>query len=94
MVLLVGASRQQWGAISLPASLAAVGMPGCTLHVSGEVAIPFANVNGQVPWSVAIPADPVLAGAQFYNQAWVADPLANPANAIVSSAAEAVMALR
>jgi hypothetical protein len=86
-ILLLGASNTLLGGVPLPIPLDGAGMPGCSLHVSGEIALPLANFSGSVHWEVVIPPLPSLVGAAFYLQALVADPPANPAGVIASAGA-------
>jgi hypothetical protein len=74
--ILLGASDTQSGGVSLPFNLGAVGIPGCTLFVSGELFVPV--VASLPPASVAqltlaVPGDPLLVGRAFFAQALVVD---------------------
>ncbi|HEX5054397.1 MAG TPA: hypothetical protein VFZ65_21645 [Planctomycetota bacterium] len=72
--------------------LAAIGMPGCTAHVSLDAAAVIVGSGGNARFELAIPYDPLLLGLQFYNQALVFDPGAgNPFSAVVSEAMEGVI---
>jgi hypothetical protein len=86
-----GSSKTAWGALSVPVSLGFLGMTGCALYASGELAIPLANPAGTATWTVSIPNDPALLRATFYNQAWVLDPLANPFGLTASNAGEGIV---
>jgi hypothetical protein len=39
--LFLGTSRTQYGSLLLPYDLTPLGFPGCSLRVSGDVALPF-----------------------------------------------------
>jgi len=88
-LVLTGDSRTSWGAIPLPLALGAVGMPGCSLYVSGTLVLPAAAAGGRGVLTLAIPGDQVLVGAPLYNQAFIADPSANPLGVTSSNAGEA-----
>lgn len=66
-------------------TLGGFGLTGCTLYTD----IAALHFLGGSPWTFMIPANPALVGLEFYNQALVADPGANPANAVVSDATKA-----
>jgi hypothetical protein len=46
-VLFFGASRSAWGSLKLPLALAGLGMPGCSLQASPDLAVP-PTLNGCV----------------------------------------------
>jgi hypothetical protein len=91
VALTLGASKTMWGPLTLPTPLGFLGMTGCVMYASGEVAIPLANANGTATWTLNVPNDPSIVSAKFYNQAYVFDPLANPFGMTVSNAAEGVI---
>lgn len=68
-----GLSNSNWSGVPLPASLAAVGAPGCTLLVSPDWLGPVFNWAGYATWTLTIPAVPALAGATFFQQAAAID---------------------
>jgi hypothetical protein len=77
-----------------PQSLANVGMPGCTLHVSPDMAMLIAGSGSSGMYRLPIPPLPALVGLRFYNQALVLDPAAgNVLGAVVSDAAEGVVGM-
>lgn len=85
-VLLLGASRTHLGALLLPIDLSALGMHGCLLQVSGEVALAMpAPVQGVSVTSLTVPANPGLVGATFFTQGLVVEPAANAAGLIVTA---------
>ncbi|MEM7204109.1 MAG: CRTAC1 family protein [Planctomycetota bacterium] len=91
--LLVGASKQSWGPLPLPLSLAPLGAPQCVLTVSAEAATPFfAAAGGTAAWQLNVPPTPALAGLPFYNQAVVVDGTA-PGRLTLSNAAVAWIGL-
>ncbi|MBI5850033.1 MAG: hypothetical protein HZB39_03185 [Planctomycetes bacterium] len=85
--LFVGASRTQWGLVSLPFDLSSIGMQGCTLLASGDFLFPVTTVLGSGLCSFDVPLS--LAGQSFYNQVIAFDPAANPTGLTVSNGAEA-----
>ncbi|HKB16514.1 MAG TPA: integrin alpha, partial [Planctomycetota bacterium] len=76
-LLLVGVSNAFWAAagIALPANLAPIGFPACSLDVSIEVLFPATTSAGGLEFvSLAVPANAGLAGQAVYLQAFVLDP--------------------
>jgi hypothetical protein len=73
-----------------PVPLASIGMPGCTLDIDPLVAEALTKVGGIARWSVAIPNDPALLAAEFFDQGVVFDrnPPANALGVIMSNAAQ------
>jgi hypothetical protein len=90
----LGFSRTSWGALPLPFDLGAVGMPGCWLRTSTDVATPVAIVAGRARWALNIPAAPSLGGLEFHNQALVVDPGINPLGVVVSNGGRGVIGVR
>lgn len=78
-----GGSDQLWGAVPLPVDLSAVGAAGCTVYVSPTLLLPL-PIGAATSWTVAVPLDPMLLGAVFYQQALVLDQAANALGLIVS----------
>ena len=65
----VGFSRTTWGGIPLPVDLAPVGLPGCPLQNSMEQVLTLtAPISGVVNWSIALPNNPLLLGAELFAQ--------------------------
>ncbi len=91
-VWLVGGSDQQWGAVPLPASLTALGAPGCELLVSGDLVTPFYSLlGGRLTFMQLVPANPALVGAAVFDQVVVFDPLANPAGIVTTNGVKSVI---
>lgn len=88
-VMLLGFSKTMLGGLPLPVDLGAIGMPGCTLYQSSDLAFPIANVRGRAAWAVAICDCPSLSGTEFHNQAIALDPGANALGLIASDASTA-----
>lgn len=88
LLLFLGASRTRWGPVTLPVGLEHLGMPGCTLWASGDLAIPLVSAGGCARWTTQLPSESALAGAAFYNQSWQIDWTANPGLATTSNACE------
>jgi hypothetical protein len=66
-------------------SLAAVGMPGCDLLLPPDIVEFRAALAGAAEWTLTIPNTPALAGAPFYQQAFVLDAAANALGLIASN---------
>lgn len=87
--VFLGASSTTYGGLPLPFPLAAIGMPGCTLLVSGDVLLPVQNVLGVGLLSVDVPSS--AAGATLYQQALVFDPGVNALGLTASDGARLVI---
>jgi hypothetical protein len=83
----LGFSSTNWTLGTLPYDLGALGMPGCTLFVSGDLVTMLLNWNGTAFWQTAIPNAPQLVGLPFYLQAGVIDHV-NDLGMVVTNAAE------
>ena len=76
--LFFGASKTIWNGVPLPIDLGVVGGPGCMIHASGEVIVPLpVDASGAASMTLSLPNVSALVAAQFHNQFYVADPLAN-----------------
>ncbi|MBK8974736.1 MAG: hypothetical protein IPM29_02310 [Planctomycetes bacterium] len=91
---LLGWSRTSWPPVTLPFPLDALGMTGCTLFVSGNMNLRVPTAGNTGTLTLPIPNNPLLVGAPFYNQAFVLDPVVNPAGITVSNAGEARIGAR
>ncbi len=74
-----------------PQPLGAIGMPGCSRHITADAAALVVGQNGWATYRLPIPNWPALVGVHFHNQAIVLDPGANAAGAVASDAAEGVI---
>jgi hypothetical protein len=83
--LFLGFSNTRWGSVPLPFDLTPLGMTGCSLLVEVPILFPFASRGGRTTLSLAISDRPDLLGFQFFDQALVIDPAANPFGATVSN---------
>ena len=82
------------GALPLPFNMTIIGMIGCTLYTSLDRSIPMVSQGGVATWTLSVPNAIGLAGAQFYDQAVVFDPLANPFGLIASNAQQGVVGVK
>ncbi len=89
---LLGFRDDLWGALTLPAELTDIGMPGCTLR-NDLGALWVLPVAGNVAtWDLLIPAtEPPLVGLVFFQQALCFDPSANAAGMILSNQGRGVV---
>ncbi len=79
-LLGIGASKSQWGSLSLPFPLASIGLPGCSIAASFDAVVATrTNATGIGGLSLPIPDSPATAGAVLYAQWAVRDPRVNPA---------------
>lgn len=93
--LAIGLSRTTWNALPLPFSLAGLGMPGCSLFTSVDLALATVPAAGSASWSIPICDCQGAIGLAFFLQALVLDPAAgNSAMAIVTNALEARIGAR
>ena len=77
-----------------PASLAPIGMVGCTLLVSIDWATFAPNVAGAAEWTLAVPVSASLVGASIQQQAFPLDAAANPFGLSASNALTATFGVR
>ncbi len=93
-LLLFGFSKTIWGGNQLPLSLAFMGMPGCSLLVSFDVALPIGDQgNGRFRLLSPVPRNTAFKGSTFHNQVWVLDSAANAAGIATSNGGTAVIGL-
>jgi hypothetical protein len=85
--LLVGFANTTSPFGPLPLDLGPLGMPGCALRVSPDVAVPLRA--GAARATLPIPANPALIDLLVHVQAVVADPAANALGVVMSDAATA-----
>jgi hypothetical protein len=83
---MLGVSNTTWGGVPLPFDLGVVGMPGCTLYTDPMDIEVLGNNGGVADWSLAIPATPALAGAEFFAQGFVLVAGWNPFGMVASNA--------
>jgi hypothetical protein len=83
-LMAYGLSDTASGVIPLPASLAAIGMPGCTLQVDPVIVDAFLAVSTTATWARPIPNSAALLGHTIYCQGAALAPGANAADLIVS----------
>jgi len=83
--LAVGLSNQNWAGGPLPYPLDALGMTGCALQTSIELAtLSAVSGAGQAQWDLPLPGYPSLLGLPLFAQVLAADPGANAAGLVVS----------
>jgi hypothetical protein len=70
-LLVLGTSRVAWNGLPLPALLDPIGMTGCRLWCSIDLALPLATAGGSTRWSEQVPGDAALLGAALFQQAFV-----------------------
>ena len=77
---VIGVSKSNWGAVLLPWDLSFLGLKGCSLYSSMEIAYPVAtNASGRANLSLPLPPLATHANVTFQNQ-WInLDNRVNPA---------------
>lgn len=75
----------------LPAPLAAIGMPGCTLQVDPVLIDAFLAIGNTATWALAIPNTATLLGAQIFSQGAALDLGANALGLITANHGVAVL---
>ncbi|MBK8101398.1 MAG: hypothetical protein IPK26_30310 [Planctomycetes bacterium] len=75
----------------LPRNMDRFGLTGCLLQVAPDAVSAWAGTGGTAVFSLPIPDAVELIGIRFANQAFVFDPTGNPAGAVLSDAARAVV---
>lgn len=87
-----GFSNTNSNGTPLPASLAAYGMPGCTLYTNCFGSSFVVGTAGTARWTLAVPNLSAMVGLHFYTQSLVADPAANnPLGVVTSNAGDATI---
>lgn len=66
--LWFGVSNTNWGPVSLPAGLWAIGAPGCNVLVSWDVRVPMTASGTSASFGLTLPIDGALFGAKVHNQ--------------------------
>ncbi|MFY9344707.1 MAG: RCC1 domain-containing protein, partial [Planctomycetota bacterium] len=89
--MLLGLSNLSFAAGALPFPLAVVGMPGCDLRVSNDVAVFQSGIANYAVFTFALPSSTALIGFGFHQQALVPDPGTNGFGAVMSDAATVVL---
>lgn len=84
-IVVMGLSNTFSGAVPLPVSLAAIGMPGCDLQVDPVLIGGLLATGTTANWALAIPNDPTLLGGDIYVQGGAFDLGANAAGIIVAN---------
>ena len=87
-LMITGTSNQTSTLGFLPADLTGFGLPGCDLRVSLDLTDGIITFGTTGSWSLAIPNQTNLLGAQFYQQAFVFDPSLNSFGGAMSDGAE------
>jgi hypothetical protein len=90
-ILLVGTSKTDWAGVPLPASLAVIGMPGCTAYCNDVgLGAPGTQTDaiGAAFWPLLIPYNYSIVGATLYSQWLVFDTPANLLGLTTSNALE------
>jgi hypothetical protein len=77
-----------WSALP-PISLASLGMPGCSAQSAVDAVALVSGIDHSALFRLPIPYTPQLVGIEFFHQAFVPDPSANPLGAVVSDTARA-----
>ncbi len=90
-LMVSGLSDTTSGLGPLPASLAAIGMPGCTLQVDPVLIDAFLAIGSTATWSLAIQNTATLLGAQFFSQGAALDVGANALGLITANHAAIVI---
>ena len=87
-LVVAGFSRTSFAGQPLPLPLGFLGMTNCELLVSVDVSAATTTNGSNATLAFPIPAQPTLAGAAFYLQAFALDIGGNPANLINTRAIE------
>lgn len=82
----VGASDRNWNGVTLPLSLAIVGMSGCALLASPDVMLVAPAVRGRATAHLALPDLPSLLGASLFVQSLAPAPGANQLGLVTTNA--------
>lgn len=89
--LMLGFDATSWNGVPLPIALDAIGFPGCQAWIAPAFTTALGNANGAADWSLAVPLDLDLLGAEFYLQGAVMVPTWNPGGLVFSNAGHGVV---
>ena len=90
-IVFFGASNRFIGeTFLLPVNLSFLGLTGCSLRVSPDVAVPVVGAGNSATLTFPVPAVPAFVGLVYYQQAIVPDPQ-SAAGLVMSDAATAVV---
>ncbi|MEZ5654244.1 MAG: hypothetical protein R3E87_27225 [Burkholderiaceae bacterium] len=87
----VGFDDQQWNGLPLPLPLDVLGFTGCSALLAPELSAALSNNAGVAPWSISIPLNVAVVGADLYFQAGVLVPGWNPGGFVFSNGGHAVV---
>jgi hypothetical protein len=91
-LLFVGRSNSSFFGIPLPFSMAALGAPGCTLLASAQLLVVLATAGGgDLAFTLPIPSDRALDGANVYFQYVLVDTGVNPLGIVTSNGGTATI---
>lgn len=91
VAMVTGFSNTLWGATPLPWDASVIGMTGCMLRADLVVTSLLPATAGTAVWSLTLPANAALLGLNFFQQAIVPAPGANPAGLVLSNSHRAVI---
>jgi Trypsin len=74
----IGLSLIGWSGQPAPLDLGFLGAAGCTLNIQVAVVEPFFVTGATMPWTLAIPANPSLAGSEVFTQGGLLQNGVNP----------------
>jgi hypothetical protein len=80
-----------WNRLAQPIDLTQIGLTGCNLQIQVDAMRFLAGADHTARFELPIPYFTGLIGLEFYQQALVLDPGANPAGIVTSDAAHAVV---
>ncbi len=95
VVGLVGLDNTQFLGLPLPADLGWLGMPGCTQYLAPlpDFVYLLTSTGGSAVWNLPIPASHLFLGVEFFVQAFVEAPGANPAGLVTTNACRGIAGL-
>lgn len=86
-VIATGFSATSWNGAPLPLSMDPLGLIGCTLWISPDLAATLPAANGVSSYALTIPADPWFVGQRFWQQGFSFEvPGFNPFGGVLSNA--------
>jgi hypothetical protein len=90
-IVVTGFSKTTSGLGALPYDLTSLGLTGCTLYVSTDAVALLPVAGGVATWTLVLPNNAAFVGARFHQQGLSLDAGVNPAGAVVSNAATAIV---
>lgn len=89
----IGVSMIGWTGQPAPLDLGFLGAAGCTLNIQVALVEPFFVTGATMPWGLAIPANPSLAGSEVFTQGGLLQNGVNPFGLLTANSVKLTIGL-